>query len=178
MKSIIAMRSLLCLFLVLSIAPAITVTSAATPQLSVSPTLYLPMLSAGNTSLPMPVVFVSNSDNDHGVYLAQPSVSSYQLLTAESASAPALSPDRSKLAFSSGRAGNQEIYLLDMASKQLQRLTNNTFDDNRPKWSPDGRWIAFDSTQYGSYDILIMAADGTQTMRLTAPPANDTWADW
>lgn len=35
------------------------------------------------------------------------------------------------------------IYLLDVASKKLDRLTKGAWDEQHPSWSPDGKYIAF-----------------------------------
>jgi dipeptidyl aminopeptidase/acylaminoacyl peptidase len=35
------------------------------------------------------------------------------------------------------------IYLCDLGSKKLQRLTSGKPDEAEPAWSPDGRWIAY-----------------------------------
>ena len=35
------------------------------------------------------------------------------------------------------------IYLLDLESKKLERLTTGKPDEAEPAWSPDGRWIAY-----------------------------------
>ena len=48
---------------------------------------------------------------------------------------------------------NTDLYLLDPASGQVERLTNNTeVGENGPVFSPDGRWVAFsapdDLTRY------------------------------
>lgn len=35
------------------------------------------------------------------------------------------------------------IYLYDIATKKLDRLTSSKWDESSPAWSPDGSWIAF-----------------------------------
>src|SRR5262245_53744104 len=48
-----------------------------------------------------------------------------------------------KIAFTSDRDGNQEIYLMNNDGSGQLRLTNNPGTDAFPTFSPDGRKIAF-----------------------------------
>lgn len=68
-----------------------------------------------------------------------------------------------------------EIYLLDLGTGSVNRLTNNSVVDWDPAWSPDGAWIAFVSFQLGNYDIWVMRSDGSgQTHKI----ALDAWDDY
>jgi Tol biopolymer transport system component len=71
---------------------------------------------------------------------------SWQRLTNNSASDnhPAWSPDGTRLAFSSDRDGDAEIYVMDVADVLLgaggahvQQLTDNNVDDFSPAWRPE-----------------------------------------
>ena len=91
---------------------------------------------------------------------------------------PALSPDGDRLAFSSRRDGNWEIYLLDRDGA-LTRLTHNTHYDGDPAWSPDGQYIAFESYRAWDIDIWVMRADGSEKRNLTPRvPAGDCDPAW
>ncbi len=72
-----------------------------------------------------------------------------------------------KIAFTTNRDGNYEIYTMNPDGTGLMRLTNNSADDRNPNWSPDGTKIAFSSTRDGNYEIYTMNPDGTGLMRLT-----------
>jgi TolB protein len=75
-------------------------------------------------------------------------------------SAPAWSPDGSKLAISLSRDGNTQIYSLNADGSNLKRLTVGAAVDTEPQWSRDGRSIYFTSDRGGSPQIYRMSSDG------------------
>jgi Tol biopolymer transport system component len=82
------------------------------------------------------------------------------------------------IAFTSERAGNADIYLVNADGTNERRLTDDPAYDGWPAWSPDGSRIAFMSTRSGNPDIYVMNADGTHVQQLTTDPANDIWPEW
>jgi len=74
--------------------------------------------------------------------------------------------DGNRVAFSSGRDGNWEIYTLTVQGGQLNRLTDDPADDWMPAWSPDGQYIAFVSNRDGDWALWAMRADGSSQTRL------------
>jgi dipeptidyl aminopeptidase/acylaminoacyl peptidase len=60
------------------------------------------------------------------------------------------SPEGRKLAFTAKREGDEagQIYLLDLAGGEAERLTTLTLGARQPKWSPDGRQLLFVSEVY------------------------------
>jgi serine/threonine-protein kinase len=83
-----------------------------------------------------------------------------------------------RLAFSSNRDGNPEIYVVELGAGKTVRLTRNNANDWLPDWSPDGAKIAFTSHRTGSYDLWGMRADGSAQTSLVATGAWDDYARW
>lgn len=80
------------------------------------------------------------------------------------------SPDGERVAFTSNRDGNFELYVLDVASRRLTRLTDDPAADAWPTFSPDGEHIAFTSDRAGSFGLYVMRADGSGTRLLHGEP--------
>lgn len=89
------------------------------------------------------------------------------------ARAPALSHDGSKLAFQSRKDGNWEIYVLDVSSGAITRVTNDLAYDGAPTWSADDKELAFESYRAQDLDIWKMSADGSKPINLT--PKSSTY---
>jgi hypothetical protein len=78
---------------------------------------------------------------------------------------PEISPDGSMVVFMSERAGNWEIYRVDLDGKNLKALTTDSASDGLPTWSPEGSKIAFVSNRDGAWAIWDMNPDGSNKRR-------------
>ncbi|MDQ3799892.1 MAG: S41 family peptidase [Acidobacteriota bacterium] len=107
------------------------------------------------------IVFVSGGD----IWSVPAGGGTAQLLVAHPAteSRPLFSPDGKRLAFASNRTGNGDIYVLNLETNDLSRLTFDDNADNLDAWSRDGNWIYFSSSSRdiaGMSDIFRVAAAG------------------
>jgi len=73
-----------------------------------------------------------------------------------------VSPDGTKIVFTSGRTGNGDLYLLDLISGKLRRLTFSEDTDLFPQWSPDGNDIVYTVGGKKSHDIYVLRNVNTQ----------------
>ncbi|MDH3251754.1 MAG: BamA/TamA family outer membrane protein [Ignavibacteria bacterium] len=70
-------------------------------------------------------------------------------------------PDGERLAFTAiDMAGQNDLYILHVKTRELRRITNDYYDDRDPAWSPRGDKIAFssDRTPYGKngkYNLFL-----------------------
>jgi len=72
-----------------------------------------------------------------------------------------------KIAFTSNRDGNSEIYVMNPDGSNQTNLTNNSAEDVDPSFSRDGSKIVFSSNRDGDYEIYSMNADGSNLRQLT-----------
>lgn len=130
------------------------------------------------------IIFTSERDGSADIYRIHPDGGGMERLTDSPAfdDQGALSPDGSTLAFVSSRDGGfANIWLLDLATRQVRPLAKANAGSFRPSWSPDGRWIAFSSdrgTQRARWDggweliqsnaLYVVHPDGSSLRRLTA----------
>jgi TolB protein len=83
---------------------------------------------------------------------------------------PDFSPAGDKIVFTSDQDGNEEIYLYEIKSKNLSRLTNYPRQDYSPSFSPDGSEIVFVSNMDDQYkwEIYKMSLKNLKPKRLTS----------
>lgn len=72
-----------------------------------------------------------------------------------------------RIAFSSDRDGDYEIYTVDPDGRGEVQVTNNSASDLYPSYSADGSKIVFISTRNNKADIYTVDADGSNEKQVT-----------
>ena len=130
------------------------------------------------------LAFVSGRTGLPQIYTMEADGTNVQRMTDQGyAVSPSWAPNGQFLTFSwmrkygPGAPGSNDIYLMDIASKQWVQLTHDGGRNDYPSWSPDGRHIVFQSSRSGSEQIWTMLADGTKVQQLTFTGHN-TQPNW
>jgi serine/threonine protein kinase len=145
-----------------SVPPASPSGPTASPVGTLSPTTEVPATeppAASNTPAP-------------------PSPTPPPSATAVPPASPTVAASFGRLAFTSNRDGDPEIFVIDLATGQTSKLTKNNANDWLPDWSPDGSRLAFTSARTGSYDLWVMNGDGSGQSPWVTTGAWDEYARW
>ncbi len=89
---------------------------------------------------------------------------------------PSVSPNSDKIVFSSKEGGDFELFLMDPASGDRTRVTDNKHDDWGPDWK--GERLVFISQRDDNTDIYLIDVDGGNETRLTTDESQDVNPRW
>jgi TolB protein len=130
------------------------------------------------------IAWVSGRTGLPQIYLMDSDGTNVQRVTDQGyAVSPSWSPNGQYLAFAwirhygPGAPGNQDIYVMDIASKQFVQLTHDAGRNDFPSWSPDNRHLVFQTDRKGRWQLWTMLADGTQQQQITSSGEN-TQPNW
>lgn len=120
------------------------------------------------------IAWVSGRTGLPQIYTMESDGTNVQRMTDQGyAVSPSWAPNGQFLAFAwirrygPGAPGAQDIYVMDITTKQFVQLTHDAGRNDFPSWSPDSRHIVFQSSRTGTDQIWTMLADGSNQKQLT-----------
>lgn len=131
---------------------------AARPTGAATPSFAQPAISPNG----LEIAFVSGGD----IWVVPAGGGDARLLVAHAANEerPLYSPDGTRVAFMSNRAGSPDIWVLTLATGQVARVTWDDGVEFLDAWSPDGAWIYFSANG----DVYRVRAAGGTPMPVAA----------
>ena len=162
-------------------AAGLSNTETSTEAPAENPTPEIP------TATPIPaatghIIFTSDRDGTTDLYMVTSDSTETTRITVDASvdesGTPQLSPDGTRVAFAATIGNNTDIYVVDLASKVISRITNSEGKDSSPSWSPDGSRLVFESSQDGNFEIYAINADGSNLIRLTNEAEGDNNPVW
>lgn len=134
-----------------------------------------PFFSADGQS----IYFTSDRGGSPQIYRADANGGDAQRVTFEGSYnvSPRISPDGKSLAFISRRESGFRLAVMDLASKQVQVLTDSNKDES-PSFAPNGRMILI-ATEIGGRGVLsAVSVDGRIKQRLSIPAGDVREPAW
>ncbi len=104
---------------------------------------------------------------------------SYRLTYDESiALSPDWSPKGDRLAFTSYRDRNPDVYMVDLKERSYVRVSGFIGLNTTPAFSPDGKTLALTLSKSGNPEIYLLDLEGGELTRLTRNSRADTSPTW
>jgi Tol biopolymer transport system component len=93
----------------------------------------------------------------------------------------AVSPDATRIALDRTAQNNRDVWMMEVSSGSVTRVTAHADEDGLPVWAPDGRRLAYESMrQAGFYSLFVRQLNSPQTETLLRQDADrNFWPlDW
>jgi WD40 repeat protein len=101
-----------------------------------------------------------------------------EMRTLDEPESPDYSPDGKKVVFAALENGTGDIFLVDLATKQITNLTKDNFADSAPTWSPDGQSIIYLARISGNEKLFRLDLSSGRKTQLTFGTHDDGAAHW
>jgi TolB protein len=132
---------------------------------------HQPMMSPAWSPDGQWLAYVSFENKRSGIYVQQVSSGQRRLVSGRVGinGAPAWSPDGKKLLVTlGGSAGTPNLYILDLGTQQLTRLTEGPAIDTEGAWAADGQAVYFTSDRSGGPQVYRIGVEpGAKPRRIT-----------
>src|SRR5579871_2709992 len=128
----------------------------------------------GTSLLGSKIYFVSNRTGHKEIWVMDPDGSNQKQISHFNSISimPAVSPDGTKIAFTSFARGNPAIFILSTDTGRRLPFYNQVASLNAtPDFTPDGKQIVYSSSASGRAQIYIANIDGSNLRRISNTPA-------
>lgn len=114
------------------------------------------------------LVYASQAGGNVDVWIATADGKHQRQLTRDTQNdlMPAVTPDGRYIVFTSDRAGERNIWRMEIDGGGLKQLTRGRFD-NYPSLSPDGRWIVYSSLSGDGPSFWKVSIDGGEPAQIS-----------
>lgn len=133
------------------------------------------------------IAFVSNKDGSPRIYVIDiPAPGTKlkdiraRLITKHNkeSTAPAWSPDGTKLAYCSMTNGTRQIWIYDFTKKEERQLTQGPGNKENPSWAPNSLHLIFNSTGRDGSELYVVNLNQPNSWKITAGPGEKRFPDW
>jgi serine/threonine-protein kinase len=130
------------------------------------------------------IAFQRNSDEDFDLYLINANGGGLLELTSNDNAdlGPDWSPDGTQIVFHTDAWGEPEKYdiaVIDLATQQTRRLTDDSMINSFATWSPDGTQIAYHAiNSAGTVNVFVVTGDGSGARQITHSTNRSAFPDW
>jgi TolB protein len=133
------------------------------------------------------IAFVSNKDGSARIYVMDiPEEGkrlkdiNAKLLTkhCKESTAPAWSPDGTKLAYCAMVNGSRQIWIYDFIKNEERQLTQDQGHKENPSWAPNSLHIVYNSVEHNSSDLYLINLNQQSATKISSGPGEKRFPNW
>jgi hypothetical protein len=98
--------------------------------------------------------------------------------TVDEPESPAFAPDGRTVAFAALRGAVEDIFTIDLETKEIVNLTNDEFADYAPSYSPDGKYLIYNARVSGNQKLFRFDLDTKKKTQITFGTVDETSAQF
>jgi WD40 repeat protein len=98
--------------------------------------------------------------------------------TVDEPESPAFSPDGGTIAFDALRDGVGDIFAINLDTKTVTNLTEDSFGERAPSYSPDGKFIVYTARVSGNDKLFRLDLDTRKKTQITFGTQDETGAEF
>ncbi len=133
------------------------------------------------------IAFVSDKDGSPRIYMIDLSPSNIKLKDLKTklltkynkeSTAPAWSPDGTKITYCAKTSGVRQIWLYDLETKEERQLTQGAGNKENPTWAPNSLHIVFNSTGGAGSELYLINLNQQEAVKISSGPGEKRYPSW
>lgn len=93
-------------------------------------------------------------------------------------SAPAWSPDGSKLAYCGKVNGERQIWVYDFSTREERQLTQGSGTKENPTWAPNSLCLMYNTSDLGHSELYIVSVNQPQPIKISSGAGEKRFPSW
>lgn len=133
------------------------------------------------------IAFVSNKDGSPKIYVINIPQAGTSLKNIQATliskrnrenSAPAWSPDGSKIAYCAKQGGDRQIWIYDFDTNQERQITQSAGNKENPAWAPNSLHLVYNSSETNKSELFLINLNQCEAIQISSGQGEKRFPSW